>query len=102
MGLTFGNCHVILPKNEEITWKLPWTNLGESHTYNKEKSLPIAPSALIDINNDNIDEVFFGGGMGQKDVLLAYRNGKFIDVSSEVNLPTKNEFTTLSAVSADF
>lgn len=40
--------------------------------------------------------------MGQQDVLLAYRNGKFIDVSSEVNLPTKSEFTTLSAVSADF
>ncbi len=32
------------------------------HQYNGEKSLPIAPSALIDIDNDNIDEVFFGGG----------------------------------------
>ena len=82
--------------------KFTQIDLPFSHKYNKEKSLPIAPSALIDINNDNIDEVFFGGGLGQQDVLLAFRNGKFIDVSSEVGLPKKGEVTTLSAVSADF
>ncbi len=77
--------------------------LDFKHQYNGEKSLPIAPSALIDINNDNIDEVFFGGGMHQEDAIFAYRGNKFVDISSEVNLPKKgNTVTTVGVVSADF
>jgi len=77
--------------------------LDFKHQYNGDISLPIAPSALIDINNDNIDEVFFGGGMNQEDAIFAYRNNKFVDISSEVNLPKKgNTVTTVGVVSADF
>jgi hypothetical protein len=73
------------------------------HQYNKEKSLPIAPSALIDINNDNVDEVFFGGGMNQEDAIFAYRNNEFVNITNEVNLPKKgNTVTTVGVVSADF
>ncbi|MBF8150590.1 VCBS repeat-containing protein [Winogradskyella sp. F6397] len=73
------------------------------HQYHGEKSLPIAPSALIDINNDTVDEVFFGGGMLQEDAIFAYRNNAFVDISTEVNLPKKgNSSTTVGAVSADF
>ncbi|REE27995.1 VCBS repeat protein [Winogradskyella pacifica] len=73
------------------------------HQYNGKKSLPIVPSALIDINNDNIDEVFFGGGMEQEDAIFAYRNNEFVNISSEVNLPKKgNTTTTVGVVSADF
>ena len=85
-----------IPRFEQV-------DLAFEHTYNGEKSLPIAPSALIDINNDTIDEVFFGGGMHQEDALFAYRNGKFVDISSEVNLPKKGTTTTtVGVVSADF
>lgn len=85
-----------IPKFEQV-------NLTFEHRYNGEKSLPIAPSGLIDINNDNVDEVFFGGGMSQEDALFAYRDGNFIDISSEVNLPKKgNITTTVGMVSADF
>ncbi|TCI90126.1 CRTAC1 family protein [Tenacibaculum sp. M341] len=77
--------------------------LGFNHKYNNVKSLPIAPSALIDINNDNVDEVFFGGGMNQDDALFAFKNGKFIDISTDVNLPKKgNDVTSVGVVSADF
>ncbi|WP_299716618.1 CRTAC1 family protein [uncultured Tenacibaculum sp.] len=77
--------------------------LDFKHQYNGEKSLPIAPSALIDINNDNVDEVFFGGGMNQEDALFAYRNGRFENISSEVNLPEKGTTTTtVGVISADF
>jgi len=77
--------------------------LDFKHQYNSEKSLPIAPSALIDINNDKVDEVFFGGGMNQEDALFAYRNGKFENISSEVNLPEKGTTTTtVGVISADF
>ena len=85
-----------IPKFNEV-------NLPFVHKYNKKKSLPIAPSALIDINNDQVDEVFFGGGMGQEDALLAFRNGVFVTISSEVNLPKKAEnMTSIGVVSADF
>ncbi|MFD2914124.1 FG-GAP repeat domain-containing protein [Psychroserpens luteus] len=85
-----------IPLFEEIA-------LDFKHQYNGDKSLPIAPSALIDIDNDNIDEVFFGGGMHQEDAIFAYRNNAFVDISSEVNLPKKgNTLTTVGVVSADF
>ncbi|WP_405413938.1 CRTAC1 family protein [Maribacter sp. Asnod1-A12] len=72
------------------------------HKYTSEKSLPLAPSALIDIDNDNIDEVFFGGGMSQEDAIYAYRNNEFVLVSEEVGLPKKgNTTTSLGVVSGD-
>ena len=72
------------------------------HKYTGEKSLPIAPSALIDIDNDNIDEVFFGGGMSQEDAIYAYRNNEFVLISEEVGLPKKgNTTTSLGVVSGD-
>jgi len=77
--------------------------LGFKHQYSNEKSLPIAPAALIDIDNDNVDELFFGGGLNQEDAIYAYRNNKFVDISSEVNLPRKgNTTTSIGVVSADF
>jgi len=86
--------------------KIPLFNEVElpfTHKYDSKKSLPIAPSALIDINNDDVDEVFFGGGFDQEDALLAFRNGKFVNISLEVNLPIKAEgMTTIGAVSVDF
>tara|TARA_R110002096_G_scaffold345818_1_gene539263 strand:- start:14168 stop:15853 length:1686 start_codon:yes stop_codon:yes gene_type:complete len=78
-------------------------DLNFKHQYNSEKSLPIVPSALIDINNDHIDEVFFGGGMDQEDAIFGFRNNSFVDISSEVHLPKKGTSTTSTgAVSADF
>jgi hypothetical protein len=85
--------------------KIPkFTNipLDFTHKYRDDKSLPIAPSALIDIDNDNIDEVFFGGGMDQEDAIYAYRDNAFVLISEEVGLAKKgNTTTTLGAISAD-
>ncbi|QWX85736.1 CRTAC1 family protein [Cellulophaga sp. HaHaR_3_176] len=76
--------------------------LDFTHQYRGDKSLPIAPSALIDIDNDNIDEVFFGGGMDQEDAIYAYRDHAFVLISEEVGLAKKgNTTTTLGAISAD-
>ena len=78
-------------------------SLDYTHQYNGDKSLPLAPSALIDIDNDNVDEVFFGGGMNQEDAIFAYRDNKFVNISSEVNLPKKGtSITSVGVVSADF
>ena len=77
--------------------------LNFEHQYNDEKSLPIAPGALIDIDNDNVDEIFLGGGYDQEDAIFAFRDNKFIDISEEINFPKKGtNITSTSAVSADF
>ncbi len=89
-------------KSEKIP-KFQQIQLDFEHLYNGEKSLPIAPSALIDIDNDNVDEVFFGGGMDQEDAIFAYRQNKFVNIAAEVNLPNKGTTTTtVGVVSADF
>ncbi|MFI8605309.1 CRTAC1 family protein [Cellulophaga baltica] len=76
--------------------------LDFTHQYKSDTSLPIAPSALIDIDNDNVDEVFFGGGMDQEDAIYAYRDHAFVLISEEVGLAKKgNTTTTLGAISAD-
>ena len=85
-----------IPQFEQI-------QLDFNHTYNSDKSLPIAPSALIDINGDNVDEVFFGGGRGQEDALFRFRENKFVNISAEIKFPKKNDtLTTTGVVSADF
>jgi len=38
---------------------------------------PFAASAVIDIDNDGIEELFLGGGPGQSDALLRFENGSF-------------------------
>lgn len=69
------------------------------HQFNEKHSLPVMGSCLIDINNDGIDEVFFGGGNNQNDALFQYKNEEFLDISSK--LPNKNG-NTLSGISYDF
>jgi hypothetical protein len=70
--------------------------------YNKEESLPVIASALIDIDNDGVDELFLGGGYSQQDELFKYKDGSFIPISKSVNLQEKKNLTTLGSTSADF
>lgn len=77
-------------------------NFPFTHQYNSKKSLPITPSAMIDIDNDGIDEVFMGGGFGQHDMLLKYQDGKFIDITNKIKLGNKGDYTSTGVASADF
>ena len=47
---------------------------------------------------------FFKGAVwGQDDAIFAYRDSAFVNISSEVNLPKKEDnITTIGMVSADF
>jgi len=82
-----------------IFTKIP---LQFSHQYDKKKSLPIASSAVIDIDNDGIDEVFFGGGLKQNDILFKFASNKFIDISAQTNFGEKGNFTSTGVATADF
>lgn len=69
-----------VPVFDEIV--LPFT-----HKYTIEKSLPFMASAVIDVDNDGIEEIFIGGGLLQNDVLYAYQpDGTFLDVSDKHNI----------------
>jgi len=82
-----------------IFTKIP---LQFSHQYDKKKSLPIAPSAVIDIDNDGIDEVFFGGGLNQNDKILKFEIDKFVDITAQTNFGEKGNFTSTGVATADF
>ena len=41
------------------------------------ESLPFTASAVIDIDNDGAEELFIGGGPGQKDAMFEFSDGKF-------------------------
>jgi hypothetical protein len=84
-GKDFKGCDYSVPKNEIPTFKsvdLPYTN-----QFHSGKSLPLMGSALIDLNNDGVDEVFVGGGLDQIDAIYAYKDGSF--TSSPFSLPAK-------------
>ena len=76
-----------IPKFSEIDF--PFTNV-----FDNSKSLPLTPSALIDLDGDGVDEVFVGGGIGQQDALFQYAADGFFDISTRVNLPEKPAGTT--------
>jgi enediyne biosynthesis protein E4 len=71
------------------------------HEHNNEESLPFTASAVIDIDNDGIEEVFIGGGYSQQDGLFAFKDGKFVDISSDRGLTKQDKDTTFGSVVLD-
>jgi len=85
---------VAVPTFKEV--EFPFT-----HEHNKEESLPFTASAVIDIENDGTEEVFIGGGYNQQDGLFAFKEGKFIDISSNRGLTKQDNDTTFGSVAID-
>ena len=99
-GKDFPSCDYSVSETEIPTFTdfpFPFSNV-----FDNTKSLPLMASALIDVDNDGVDEVFMGGGVTQEDALFKYTESGFVDISDEVNLPKKEgTSTTLGAVSFD-
>ena len=99
-GKDFAACDYSIPKEEIPTFKkidFPFSNI-----FDNTKSLPLMASAMIDVDNDGVDEVFVGGGVTQEDAIFKYSENGFTDISKSVNLPAKPfPSTTLGAVSFD-
>ncbi len=99
-GKKFASCDYSVPKEEIPTFKnakFPFEN-----KFDGKKSLPIMGSAIIDIDNDGVDEVFVAGGVTQNDALFKYDNGDFVDITIASKLPNKPANTsTFGAVSFD-
>jgi len=70
-------------------------------SYDGTKTLPFAAGAVIDINNDGIEEVFFGGGIDQQDAIYSFEDGIFVDVTAEAGWKKEVPDKTFSAISLD-
>ena len=97
-GKKYHACDYSVSKSEIPTFKD--SKISFAHKYAKSTSLPLMGSALIDVNNDGVDEFFVGGGQEQEDALFSYQDGSF--VTSTFPLPKKSEkYSTYGAVSFD-
>lgn len=99
---TDGNDPYDNPISEEMIPVFKEIPLGFTHQFNKDKSLPVTASCLIDVDNDGTDELFLGGGLEQQDELFSFKDGAFRSVGKSFGLPVKEGVSTLAAASADF
>ena len=49
------------------------------HILNPDKFLPFLGSAVIDVDNDDTEELFIGGGQNQEDKFFHYEKGALTD-----------------------
>jgi len=71
------------------------------HAFRNDKDLPVTGSAIIDMDNDNRDEIFVGGGFSQPDGLFRLVDGKLVNVAKKVGLNQMKKSNTIGAVSFD-
>lgn len=70
-------------------------------TYDETRTLPFTASAIIDINNDGVEEVFLGGGIDQGDAFYQFADGKFQDITASTGWIKAFPDKTFSSVSID-
>ncbi|MBM3357776.1 MAG: CRTAC1 family protein [Betaproteobacteria bacterium] len=56
------------------------------HRWSRATSHPLLAAAAIDIDGDGRDEVFLGGSDGQPDALIAWRDGKLVDIAAQAGI----------------
>jgi len=88
----------ILKKNIPTFTNIPLDNY---HKFDTNTSLPVRWSALIDIDNDNIDEIFLWWWAGQSDYIFSYQNWEFVDISDKYNISKWDKLNSLAASSID-
>lgn len=61
-------------------------NIDFNHSFVGDKMLPFMGAAIIDYNNDGIEEIFLGGGVRQNDALFSLKEGQFRNITEAVGL----------------
>ena len=70
-----------------------------AHRWSKATSHPLLAAAAIDFDGSGRDAVFLGGSDGQPDALLAWRDGKLVDIAAQAGLG--DDQATYGALSID-
>ena len=71
-------------------------------TYDASQTLPFTAGAIVDVDNDGVEEIFIGGGINQQDALYQFKDGQFSDITSATGWKKETPDKTFSAVSLDF
>ena len=70
-------------------------------TYDETRTLPFTAGAVVDIDNDGVEELFIGGGIDQQDAFFRYKDGSFQDITTETGWVKETPDKTFSAISLD-
>lgn len=70
-------------------------------SYDKNRTIPFTASAVIDINGDGIEEVFFGGGMDQNDAFYQFIDGSFQDITAKTGWSKQTPDKTFGSIALD-
>lgn len=70
-------------------------------SYDASETLPFTAGTVIDINNDGVEELFFGGGRHQQDAIYQYRSGMFRDITRQVGWHKETPDKTFAAIALD-
>ena len=82
------NLNTSIPKFKEI-------NFPFVHEFEEGNGFEFLGAALIDANNDGIEEVFIAGGQGQ-DILFQFKDNEFIVVNNQDFLSSEVSYGVLS------
>lgn len=58
---------------------------------------PFAAGAIIDVDNDGVEELFLGGGPGQQDALLRYSENSFVMIAEAAGITKSNDSASFGA-----
>jgi hypothetical protein len=75
--------------------------LPQVHSHSDETSLPVTGGAAIDVDGDGVDELFIGGGHGQKDALYKFNGTGFDAVSNAAGIDKPEGGSSLGALVLD-
>lgn len=70
-------------------------------SYDETKTLPFTAGAIIDIDNDGVEELFLGGGIDQQDAFFRFNDGKFDDITADTRWHKDTPDNTFGAISLD-
>ena len=80
----------------------PFTQIPADFTHTWTKGThPFTGAAVIDVDGDGRFEVFVGGGEGQRDALLTYRNGRLVNIEEGTGLSNMSATYGSTAIDMD-
>lgn len=80
----------------------PFTPVPADFTHTWAKGThPFTGAAVIDIDGDGRFEIFVGGGEGQHDALLSYRNGRLVNIEHGTGLSNTSATYGSTAIDMD-
>ncbi len=75
--------------------------VGFVHHYDGSRDMPFMAGAVIDVDNDGVEELFLGGGVLQADGLFLFKQDHFVNIADQVGLVKQGDDATFGAVVLD-